>query len=313
MSAIADASAGAWVGLDAGGSKTLAVVVDARGHELGRARATGANHHAVGLEAARRAVAAALEGALRAAGHSGRPTAIWMGMAGIDRPADHALWLPHLATLTDAPRLTNDAELALAALEGAVGVAVIAGTGAIALGRDAGGRTARASGWGHLIGDEGSGYDIGRACLRAVARAADGRGPQTALVARLAAAWALEAPEAMIGQVYPTADTARIARLAPLVSAAARAGDAVARGILARAAAELALAALAVGRALALPEALPLALGGGLLVHEAALREQVIRRIGRRRALGQVTVVAEPALAAARAAARLWSSDWWTA
>jgi N-acetylglucosamine kinase-like BadF-type ATPase len=307
------AGAGAWVGIDAGGSKTLAVVVDQDGHELGRARAGGANYQAVGLKIALAAMQTALESALRVAGRSGRPTAVWMGMAGIDRPADHALWLPHLAALTGAPRLTNDAELALAALEGAVGVAVIAGTGAIALGRDAGGRTARASGWGHLIGDEGSGYDIGRACLRAVARAADGRGPLTALVERVAAEWALDAPDAMIGRVYPVVEKAEIARLAPLVSAAASEGDAVARGILARAAGELALAAVAVGRMLALPPALPLALGGGLLVHNTAYREQVTRRIGRCRALGQVTVVADPALAAARAAARLWSSDWWTA
>ncbi|HEV2237339.1 MAG TPA: BadF/BadG/BcrA/BcrD ATPase family protein, partial [Ktedonobacterales bacterium] len=106
----------AWVGIDAGGSKTLAVVVDARGRELGRGRAAGANYQAMGLAAAREQVLAALAAALRAAGHSGRPTAIWLGMAGVDRPADHALWLPHVAALTTAPRLTNDAELALAAL-----------------------------------------------------------------------------------------------------------------------------------------------------------------------------------------------------
>jgi N-acetylglucosamine kinase-like BadF-type ATPase len=306
-------SAGAWVGIDAGGSKTLAVVVDEDGRELGRASAGGANYQAVGLEAARAALRGALEAALRAAGCSGRPTATWVGMAGIDRPDDHALWLSHLTALTGVPRLTNDAELALAALEGAVGVAVIAGTGAIALGRDASGCTARASGWGHLIGDEGSGYDIGRACLRAVARAADGRGPATELTQRLAEEWALVAPEAMIGRVYPAGEKAQIARLAPLVVAAARSGDAVARGILARAAGELALAADTVGRALTLPDVLPLALGGGLLVHDAGYRERVIRRIRRRRALGQVIVVVDPALAAARAAARSWTSDWWTA
>jgi N-acetylglucosamine kinase-like BadF-type ATPase len=305
------AAAGVWVGIDAGGSKTLAVVVDAHGRELGRGRAASANYQTVGLEAARTQVQVALEAALRAAGHAGRPTAIWVGMAGIDRPDDRAIWLPHLAALTAAPRLTNDAELALAALDGAVGVALIAGTGAIALGRDASGQSARASGWGHLIGDEGSGYDIGRACLRAVARAVDGRGPRTALVERLAADWGLEAPAAMVARIYPARDNAMIARVAPLVCAAARAGDAVARGILARAAGELALAVVTVGRALALPEALPLALGGGLLVHEAAFREQVTQRIRRWRALGQVTLVAEPALAAARAAARLWASDWW--
>jgi glucosamine kinase len=303
--------AGVWAGIDAGGTKTLAVVVDAHGRELGRGCAAGANYQAVGLEPAREHLLAALEAALRAAGLSCRPAAIWLGMAGIDRPADRALWLPQLAALTDAPRLTNDAELALAALEGAVGVAVIAGTGAIALGRDASGRSARASGWGHLIGDEGSGYDIGRACLRAVARAADGRGRRTTLVERLAAHWGLDAPEDLLGRVYPERDKAQIAALAPLVCAAARDGDAVARGMLAHAAMELALAAVTVSQALALPEALPLAMGGGLLVHQESFREQMTLCIGRHHALGQVSVVAEPALAAARVAVPLGTSGWW--
>src|SRR5258707_496529 len=82
-------------------------------------------------------------------------------------------------------------------------LAVVAGTGSIALGRDARGATARSGGWGHLIGDEGSGYDIGRSCLQAVTRAADGRGPPTTLVDLLAHTWGLNSPTEIIGRVYP--------------------------------------------------------------------------------------------------------------
>jgi glucosamine kinase len=293
-----------FAGVDAGGSKTLAVVVDEQGRELGRYTAGGANHQAVGLERAAAQVREALAGAARAAGAE-LPAAAWVGMAGIDRPGDMELWLPVLRPLAGAIRLTNDAELALAALDGAVGVAVIAGTGSIAWGRDARGQTARAGGWGHVIGDEGSGYDIGRMALQAAARAADGRGPETALQGLVLGHWELASPGEMIGRVYPDGDKASIARLAALVFAAARAGDRVASRIVARASGEVALAALAAGDRLDFADGrLPLALAGGLLVNEAGFRDQVLRRIRRRRRLGQVAVVEEPALAGARAAAR---------
>ncbi|HEX9412667.1 MAG TPA: BadF/BadG/BcrA/BcrD ATPase family protein [Ktedonobacterales bacterium] len=301
-----------WAGVDAGGSKTLAVVVDARGCEVGRGLAGGANYQSIGLERAVASLRGALDTALRAAGYALPLTAAWIGMAGIDRAADRDLWLPHLVPLAGAGRLTNDAELALTALDGAVGVAVVAGTGSIALGRDARGATARSGGWGHLIGDEGSGYDIGRSCLQAVTRAADGRGPPTTLVDLLAHTWGLNSPTEIIGRVYPAEDKASIAQLATLVFAAARAGDGVARRIVARAAGELSRAAIAVHQALEFADTpLPLALAGGLLVNESRFRAQVVRRIGRSCALGQVAVVEEPALSAARAAVRLGTGSGW--
>src|SRR5258708_22452203 len=99
-----------WAGVDAGGSKTLAVVVDARGCEVGRGLAGGANYQSIGLERAVASLRGALDTALRAAGYALPLTAAWIGMAGIDRAADRDLWLPHLVPLAGAGRLTNDAE-----------------------------------------------------------------------------------------------------------------------------------------------------------------------------------------------------------
>src|SRR5205085_1278058 len=65
----------------------------------------------------------------------------------------------------------------------APGIVIIAGTGSIVYGRNQRGEAARAGGWGHLIGDEGSGYWIGREALAAVMRAEDGRGPSTRMTA----------------------------------------------------------------------------------------------------------------------------------
>ncbi len=290
-----------YAGVDGGASKTLAVVVDAAGRERGRGTAGCANHAVVGLEQAVGQVRAALAEAARIAGGAPPLRAAWVGLAGLDRPADHAALFPPLQDLARDVRLVNDAELILSALDGGVGVAIIAGTGSNVVGRDADGRTARAGGWGHVMGDEGSGYDIGRASLKAAARVADGRGPATVLLDLIMRAWDLDEPSAMMGQVYPE-DKGGVARLSALTFTAARAGDAVARDIVERAAGELALAALTAGAPLHFSAGLPLALAGGLLVHEEDFRAAVLERIGRRRGLGQVAVVAHPAERAARAA-----------
>ncbi|MBX5450466.1 BadF/BadG/BcrA/BcrD ATPase family protein [Thermogemmatispora sp.] len=295
-----------YLGVDGGGSKTLAIVVDRHGRERGRALAGRANYVSVGQEEAIRQVRQAAERALQAAGATSRPRAAWIGLAGLDRPADHAVLSPPLASLAEQVYVTNDAELPLAALEQAIGVVLIAGTGSIALGRDACGRVCRAGGWGYLLGDEGSGYDIGRQALQAAARAADGRGPHTSLLPRILAYWGLERAEDLLGVVYHGQETAAIAQLATCVFAAAREGDPVARRIVGNAAAELALAALVVSHQLEFPEnVVPLALAGSLLVREAPFRAQILRRLRARRRLGQVVIVEEPALSAAKAAIHL--------
>jgi len=295
-----------FLGVDGGATKTLAVIVDATGREIGRGIAGSGNQAAVGPERAVASIREAVAMAAQRAGSDGAFSAAWIGLAGVDRPGDRDRLLPHLDALAGVVRLTNDAELALTGLDGAVGVAVIAGTGSIAVGRDTSGRMARSGGWGHIIGDEGSGYELGRLALKAAARASDGRGPQTALLPAIMAEWRLSRADAMIDCVYPQGDKGEIARLSALVFAAAREGDAVARRIVREAATELALTAQAVGEMLAFPDgALPVALAGGMLIHEADFRATVLRRLRRRRPVGQVALVAEPALSAARAAHRL--------
>lgn len=294
-----------YLGVDGGGSKTLAVVVDAEGVERGRGAAGSSNYQAVGLDAAVGELRWAAEAATSAAGCALPLAGVWLGLAGLDSPGDFDALLPHVRHLAANVRLTNDAELVLSGLEEHAGVALVAGTGAIALGRDAEGRIARASGWGHVLGDEGSGYDLGRAGLRAALRAADGRGRMTALLTAILEAWELREPEQILRRVYPETDKAQIARLAPLVLRRAQEGDVVASAIARRGAEELALAACAVSRALGRAGApLALALGGGLLVHDAYYRTEVLRRVMRRQSLGSVAIVAEPALSAARATAR---------
>jgi glucosamine kinase len=294
------------VGVDGGGTKTLAVVVDAQGNERGRGIAGSANYAAVGINQAVHHIRSAVEEAVQMAGCSLPLQAAWLGLAGIDRPADYNILFPHLQSLAEVVRLTNDAELVLSALDDAVGIALIAGTGSIALVRDAHGTVARTGGWGHIIGDEGSGYDIGHQCLQAVSRAVDGRGQQTSLVELLLNHWNLNSASDIIGKVYPGGDKATIASLSTLVFTAARDGDEVAGRIVQGAANELALAAVTVRSKLDLPgEQVSIALGGGLLLHQADFRAQVLQEIGKQLSIGQAVLVEEPALSGARAAVKM--------
>ena len=278
---MAETSPPLYLGIDGGGSKTLAVLVDALGREQGRGAAGSSNQEVVGLEQAVTAIHHAAERAAQASQATLPVTCAWLGLAGVDHDGDRERLAPHVSLLAGTVRITNDAELALSALPQQVGVALIAGTGSIALGRDARGRVARVGGWGHIFGDEGSGYGIGRAGLQAAARAADGRGPATALLERILAAWKLDAPELLLARVYQAFDKTAIAALAPLVLALAAEGDALAQSIEADAARELALAVTTVARALDFPPGpLPLAAAGGVLVHHERLRALVIERIG---------------------------------
>src|SRR5579883_2515135 len=149
-------------GNDGGGSKTRAVIVDAQGNERGRGLAGSANYHAVGVELAVAHIRQATEEAAQEAGCSLPVEAAWLGLAGIDRPSDSQLLVPHLRFLARLLRLTNDAELVLWALEEKAGWALIGGPASIAMGQDTRWRRESSGGWGHILGYEGSGYNISR-------------------------------------------------------------------------------------------------------------------------------------------------------
>jgi N-acetylglucosamine kinase-like BadF-type ATPase len=293
-----------YLGVDGGGTQVRAVLVDGAGQERGRGGAGSANPAAVGADTALANIRAAVAAAANQAGATLPVAAACCGLAGVDRPADHALLLPLLRDLAAEVILENDAELALEGLPDRSGVCLIAGTGSIALGRDPTGHTARSGGWGHIAGDEGSGYTIGRRALQAILWAVDGRGPATSLEAALMQAWGLADPTELMGRIYPERGTAVVAEVARLVFAEAAAGDPVARRILAAAAQDLAAMVLAVAARLTFPGPLPLALTGGLLRHQPGLRAAVLRRVRRRHPVGPVVVVDDAALTAAQALAR---------
>jgi N-acetylglucosamine kinase-like BadF-type ATPase len=161
---------------------------------------------------------------------------------------------PILAELLRTRQLivTTDALIALAgATAGQPGIITIAGTGSIAFGRNAAGRAARAGGWGYIFGDEGGGFDIARQALRAALRQEEGWGTATVLHRVLLDATGALSANDLLHRFYTTEwPRDRVATLAKLVDEAARAGDAVAAGILENAAQQLAALAAMVRRQL---------------------------------------------------------------
>jgi N-acetylglucosamine kinase-like BadF-type ATPase len=256
------------LGIDAGGTKTVCMLADGDGRILSEARGPGANLQASGELAVEKVLHSVMDEAIGDRGI--HPAAIALGIAGVDREDDAAVIRAIMRRIGAKARVVvvNDALVALIAGAGdAPGVVIIAGTGSIAYGRNAAGDAARAGGWGFILGDEGSGYWMGRRALRAVVRQSDGRGAPTRLTDGILAHFAVDRPQSLIHEIYqPSMRPSRIAAAARVVQQAADEGDEVAQRILDAAAGELVLAARSVTRQLHLEEtAFPFILAGGIL------------------------------------------------
>ena len=160
------------------------------------------------------------------------------------------------------------------ALDGKEGIILIAGTGSVCYGKNRDGSTAMAGGWGHLIGDAGSGYGIGRDALSAVARMYDGYGQPTILRDLLAQELKLDTAERIVSCVYSN-DKSAVAALSPIVDKAYSTGDAVATQIIRSNAEALAQLVKAVASRLNF-NSCNVALLGGLLENETALKAEFI-------------------------------------
>lgn len=175
------------IGIDGGGTRTRAILVNENGRVLGKGEAGPSNYHNVGAPAAAANLLEATRAAWRQAGQPFQPAAVaFLGLAGIKTAGD----ISRMKTVAEATGIApvgaitieNDLFNALAGgLDGAPGIALIAGTGANCLGRDRRGKTCSCGGWGWLLGDRGAGFGLGAEALRAVCRAVEGRGPATRL------------------------------------------------------------------------------------------------------------------------------------
>jgi len=284
----------------------VAWLADADGRVIGEGRGSGANLHSAGELATEKALFEVIHVAL--GDRDAMPGVVAVGMAGMDRPDDEAIVRAILRRLGCRGRVVavNDAHIALVAGAGdAPGVVVIAGTGSIAYGIGPAGTAARAGGWGEVYGDEGSAFWVGARALAAVVRAADRRGPATALSALVLRHADTDRIDGLVGHVHTRSDRRQlIAGMAGLVARAEADGDAVAGEILRSAADELAVAARSVIEQLGMRgERFRVVLAGGLFKMApvlASMLETLVAEVAPKASVGVLTD--EPALGAVRLA-----------
>ena len=248
------------------------------------------------------------EAGLRAEGCLGG----FAGSAGVDREADRE---PFAALVREAAGLPpgvpvlagNDSEPALAGAIGDVeGLLLIAGTGSIAFGRARDGSSARAGGWGHLLGDEGSAFSLAFKALSRGLRSWEGRDLPTGLMDAGLEFFGLAGPPDLVPLVYEGLDKTRIARFARVVGEYRDRGDPLAFELFEEAERELAALVVSVdARVGPKLERKRLAFRGGLIEGDARLRAGVESRLAA--ALPGLEIV--PAAADAAAGACILARD----
>ncbi len=271
-----------YLGIDAGNTKTVAVLADHTGQVVGFGRSGGANiyvDHEAALTSLDHAVGAALRAASVTAEHVHATT---LSAAGADWPEDFEVLAEALRARGWGERrqVVNDAIGALhAGIGDAAGVAVVCGTSAGIAARGPDGRTWHSSYWQEPEGAE----ELGQRTLRAVYRAALGIDPGTTLTARVLHHYALPDPEALLhaftARHAPLHNTP-VGALARLLLDEAQRGDPVSVGIVTHHGRALGDYVLAAARQVGLSGAYPVVTSGGVMRHPSpALRGAMMRRI----------------------------------
>ncbi len=299
------------IGLDGGGTKTSVQLADSKGKVLAESLGGPANFQIIGPDESARTIIDLIETCCHTVGcEPAQIGSVVAGLAGVGRESDQV-------RMADAIRgqaqgrgvylrdlaVESDARIALeGAFLGDPGIIVIAGTGSIVCGKDIEGKLHRAGGWGRFIGDKGSGYDIGREAVCAVAGMIDGVSGKTALAAMAQSEFGLRSQDDIIRAVYR--DGFDFSTAAPLVIRAARERDRIALGILGNAAVGLVAMIRAVAGGLRQYTGrtrgkVPLVFIGGLLVPDNVYSAKVRALI--RRDLKSI-VIGEPIASPVRGA-----------
>ncbi len=270
------------LGLDAGGTRTRAVLAGADRRIVERADAGPCNWTALPFETCVAAIDAAWA-SLRPRVGSDEVAAVCLCSAGFYPPHHREPVEAALRRRWPGAVLRLETDLAAAwagALGGEPGIVLVAGTGSVAFGRLADGREARSGGWGPLFGDEGSAYWLAVRALQAVSHAGDGRGDPTRLGEVLARG---TDPLVWLRDLHRTRPgREEVAALAPAVLAAATEGDAVATRLVQATVEEWGRMVHAVERALGAPGGTTCSWSGGLITGAPELRGWLSRWLGER-------------------------------
>lgn len=242
-----------FIGIDGGGTKTACMIGDGSGNVLAQCYGPSSNIKSSSWEVVQQVLWLLIQQVLALSNsNETQLQGVFLGLAGADRPEDKAQILAFFeGKLPASVRVSvhNDAITALSAgTWGEAGIVLISGTGSIAYGfLPESSVSIRVGGWGYLLGDEGSGFDIGRQALIAVMKEHDGRGARTLLTEYILEHLSLQDPDQIITYVYGQANMrTSIADISRIVVKAAKEGDQAALAITEEAVKELARLAITV-------------------------------------------------------------------
>lgn len=261
-----------FLGVDAGGTKTKAVIIDENSNLLGEALGGPANYHNIGLVDAVTNVMSVIGQTIEKAKLSLEQLA-WcaIGIAACDTPKDYerlftAFTSESMLSLKDKLTLVNDTKIGLYSGTLPPGIVVICGTGCNVYGKNAYGEGAMAGNWGHFLGDKGSGYHLAKRFFEAVVAAYDGTAETTQLTQKLEQRLNIKSPKDILDWYNETKPSIHIiSDFAPVVIETAEEGDQVAKELVDKSITELGKAMLAVIKKLKMEnEANRIVICGGL-------------------------------------------------
>lgn len=277
------------MGVDGGGSKTAALIAslehdgDEAGqiHILGRGRGGPSNLRLAGKEQSLASLNKAVDEALGEANLQGQTVdyaVLALAGSSFSDVRDEVTAWAQQRSLSSHVEIIHDAQPVLASgAENGRGIALIVGTGSVAVGVNAKGETATLGGWGHWFGDKGSGFDLASKALSAVAEAADGVGPSTIMSELVLHRLGIADPRQILQQVSAKGDVRReVAALAPIVLKAANLQDALAIEIIKNAIGEAVKLVAAVSKKLTFKAPYPLMLAGGIACSNPLFRDELI-------------------------------------
>jgi len=293
--------------VDGGGSKTTALLatLDRTGEVqiLGRGQSGASNLRLAGKKLALSNLDLAINSAFDAAGSLPRQveTAV-LALAGSTHADIHEevhQWGAK-RELTKELELVHDIyPLIYASNDNGRGIALIVGTGSVAMGMNSAGKTVVRGGWGHWFGDEGSGYDLGCKALAAIARASDNIGEPTSLTAMVLEKYKISKPRLILNELTLSQDIhCEVAALAPLVLRAASSADKVAEGIVDNAVQAVIKLVTAVAGELGFKQAYPLVLAGGVICNSQLFQTRFRESLSQQAiTAGSIRVIKEPVTA----------------
>jgi len=248
------------VGIDGGGTETVAAIANEDGRILAKATAGPVNPNALQKEELSQTLSELMQDLKKQSGiRFEQISSLFAGISGAGNDSAVRMLKEMLHELvhhdTNVQVEPDTVNALYSGTFGGPGIVQISGTGSITFGINDGGKRDRSGGWGYLFGDEGSGYDIGRAGIVAALKSFDGRGRDTMMLDMIRGHFHTESPYDLIQHIYASqSPKSHISPVAKLVFAAYKHGDYKATEILTKAVQELSCSIRALESKLFSPE-----------------------------------------------------------